>query len=211
MQAAGVTCQVSDARLAGKIAADKKTGSLGGKVYEVACGANSVGFLIQTGGASGAVAFSCIGSQLSRRPPASRPSPCILPGNLDLMSRRRRPGREGEGAVRAGQASAASARPASNTFFEVACAGRAGYFVMSGSVPLDVSKPVTVLNCLQTETSASAKCSAHRCGRRAWRRKTSWPPRPTPVAQVKDRRYIGPLTDGTDGYEFACSDGKGYI
>ena len=29
---------------------------------------------------------------------------------------------------------------------------------MSGSVPLDVAKPVTVINCLQTESSGAAKC-----------------------------------------------------
>ena len=28
---------------------------------------------------------------------------------------------------------------------------------------------------------------------------------------MKDRRYIGLLTDGTEGYEFACADGKGFI
>src|SRR4051812_10238908 len=48
--ASSLPCQVSDARLAGKAPPDKKTGSLGASVYEVACGPGSVGYLIQTNG-----------------------------------------------------------------------------------------------------------------------------------------------------------------
>ena len=47
--AANLPCQVSDARLAGKAPADKKTGSLGASVYEVACGPGSIWFLIELG------------------------------------------------------------------------------------------------------------------------------------------------------------------
>jgi hypothetical protein len=207
VSAAGMSCQVSDARLAGKTAPDKKTGSLGATVYEVACGPNSLGFLIQTNGTNAPQVFSCIGSNY----PAdmSKPtSPCILPANVDLLpaidalaAKSNAPCAPNK--VRAiGQTSA-------NTLFEVACAD--GHdFVMSGSVPLDASKPATIVNCLQTETSASAKClftdAAARVAAEDSLAKLS-----DATCVVKDRRYIGPLADGTDGYEFACQSGKGFI
>ncbi|MGZ6020043.1 MAG: hypothetical protein ACXWKO_15350 [Phenylobacterium sp.] len=205
--AAGVTCQVSDARLAGKTAADKKTGSPGASVYEVACGPNSLGFLIQTNGTNAPQVFSCIGSNY----PAdmSKPtSPCILPANIDLV-----PAIDALAAKSNAPCAPTKIRAigqtSTNTLFEVACAD--GHdFVMSGSVPLDATKPATIVNCLQTETSASAKCmftdSAARLAAEDALAKLS-----DPGCVVKDRRYIGPLADGTDGYEFACQSGKGFI
>jgi hypothetical protein len=207
VSAAGVTCQVSDARLAGKTAADKKTGALGASVYEVACGPASLGFLIQTNGTAAPQVFSCIGSNY----PAdmSKPtSPCILPANIDLIP-----------AVDALAAKSnapcvpskvrAIGQTATSTLFEVACAD--GHdFVMSGSVPLDAAKPATVVNCLQMETSASAKCMfTDAAARLAAEDKLAAGADAT--CKVKDRRYIGPLADGTDGYEFACESGKGFI
>src|ERR1700761_1962775 len=155
VQAAGLPCQVSDARLAGKTQPDKKTGSLGATVYEVACGANSIGFLIQTNGTGAPQAFSCIGSNY----PAdmSKPTaPCILPANLDLL-----PAIDALAAKNNAPCAPTKIRAigqtSANTLFEAACAD--GHdFVMSGTVPLDVSKPITIINCLQTETSGAAKC-----------------------------------------------------
>jgi hypothetical protein len=205
-QAAGLNCQISDARLAGKTSPDKKTGSLGGSVYEVACGANSIGFLIQTNGTA-ATAYSCIGSNY----PAdlSKPtSPCILPANIDLI-----PAVDALAAksnapcaptkIRTiGQTSAA-------TLFEVACAD--GHdFIMSGSVPLDTAKPATIVNCLQTETSDAAKCKFTDAATRQ-AAVDKYATTADASCQVKDRRYIGPLADGTDGYEFSCQSGKGFI
>ena len=46
--ASGVPCQVTDARLVGRVAADKKTGSLGSSLYEVAC-QGGMGYLLQSG------------------------------------------------------------------------------------------------------------------------------------------------------------------
>ncbi len=205
-QAAGLNCQVSDARMAGKIAADKKTGTLGGSVYEIACGPGSIGFLVQTSPSAPPSVFSCIGSNFpaDMSVPAS---PCILPANLDLKP----------AIIALTNKSSAPCEPdrirsigqtASSTLFEAACPG-GGDFVVSGSVPLDTSKPATILNCLSTETSA-AKCVL-----------TDAATRQAAVdhlaqladsgCSVKDRRYIGLLKDGTEGYEFACASGKGFI
>ena len=205
--AAGLNCQVSDARLAGKSAPDKKTGSLGSTVYEVACGPNSIGFLMQTTPTGAPQVFSCIGSNY----PAdlSKPTaPCILPANLDLLPA------VGALAAKSGAPCVptklrAIGQTSTNTLFEAACAD--GHdFVMSGSVPLDASKPATVINCLQTETSASAQCKfTDAAARQAAEDKLATTADAS--CTVKDRRYIGPLADGTDGYEFACQSGKGFI
>src|SRR6185503_14746235 len=50
VSAAGLNCQVSDARFIGAAPADKKTGSLGSSLYEVACGQGAMGYLVQTSG-----------------------------------------------------------------------------------------------------------------------------------------------------------------
>jgi hypothetical protein len=207
VQAAGLPCQVSDARLAGKSAPDKKTGSLGSTVYEVACGPNSIGFLLQTTATGAPQAFSCIGSNY----PAdlSKPTaPCILPANVDLI-----PAIDALAAKNNAPCAPTKVRAigqtSQNTLFEVACAD--GHdFVMSGSVPLDTAKPVTIINCLQTETSASAKCVFTDAATRQ-AAVDKYATTADPSCQVKDRRYIGPLADGTDGFEFACQSGKGFI
>src|SRR5262249_35827306 len=83
VQAAGVPCQVQDARMAGKIASDKKTGSLGGAVYEVSCGPGTVGFImVATPGAAPTVQSCLINNFPADMKPAV--NACILPNNLDL-------------------------------------------------------------------------------------------------------------------------------
>jgi len=79
------------------------------------------------------------------------------------------------------------------------------------SAPLDTTKPATALNCLAYDASeTNIKCAL---GTPAARLAIA--DKLAPVAQpgctVKDRRYIGVLTDGTEGYEFACNDGKGFV
>jgi len=206
VQAAGLNCQVSDARLAGKTAPDKKTGSAGSSVYEIACGPGSLGFLIQTNGTAAPTVYSCIGSNY----PAdmSKPlTPCILPNNVDLkpaivaLTTKSNAPCEPDRIRAIGQTT-------SNTLFEVACAN-GGDYVVSGSVPLDASKPATIVNCLATENT-SAKCMLTDAATRL-AAEDHIAQLADASCQVKDRRYIGLLKDGTEGYEFACNSGKGFI
>ena len=46
---------------------------------------------------------------------------------------------------------------------------------------------------------------------RAWRWSTSYAAAAKNGCAVKDRRFVGLATDGTEGYEASCQDGKGYI
>src|SRR5260221_10582982 len=80
--AASLPCKVSDARLIGKAAPDKKTGAPATSLYEVAC-EGAPGFLIQTTAAA-PNAFSCVLVNYPADPATKSPNPCVLPGNLDL-------------------------------------------------------------------------------------------------------------------------------
>ena len=206
---AKLPCQVSDARLAGKAPADKKTGSLGASVYEVACGAGNIGYLIQVNPTGEPNVFSCL---IANYPPENtdKPAnPCVLPENIDLKP----------AVTKITTTAKAPCDPdkirgigqtASNTVFEISCPNGAGYIIMA-SAPLEVTKPATALNCLAYDAAESnIKCAL---GTPAARLALAdkFAPTAQPGCVVKDRRYIGVLTDGTEGYEFACNDGKGFV
>ncbi|MDB5423567.1 MAG: hypothetical protein JWQ29_983 [Phenylobacterium sp.] len=209
VQAAGATCAVSDARLAGSVAADKKAGTLGGKVYEVACGEGSVGFVAVANAAGPPTLLSCVLSNYPSDMPAAAPNPCILPTNADL----------GPALIALAKKAKVPCAPdrirglganATNTFYEVSCPDGAGYVVVGASSPLDVNKPATAANCLTYDATDSAlKCKLNEPAKRlaAADHFATLANKCVP----KDRRYIGLLTDNTEGYEFACTDGKGYI
>jgi len=76
---AKLPCQLSDARLAGKAPPDKKTGSLGASVYEVACGAGNVGYLVQVNATGDPNVFSCLIANYPPDNPDKPANPCILP------------------------------------------------------------------------------------------------------------------------------------
>ncbi len=206
--AANLHCQVSDARLAGKSSPDKKTGSLGASVYEVACGPGAVGYLLQTNGTAAPTVYSCL---IANYPPDMKPpsSPCILPANIDLrpaiaaLAAKAKVPCVPQGIRGVGQT-------ASNTVIELSCPGGAGYLLMA-SAPLDMNKDATALNCLAYDAAnANIKCAlSEPAARLALADKFAT--MASPGCAVKDRRYIGLLTDGTEGYEFACADGKGFI
>ena len=208
VQAAGIDCQVADARLAGKGAKDPKTG-ITPSVYEVACGPGTIGYLIQTNGPNPPVIFSCL---ISNYPPDMKPNPngCILPANMDLSA----------GIATIAQKAKLPCVPqavrgigstTSNTIFEVACPNGSGYMV-TASVPLSVNKDAQALNCLAYDAAnANVKCMLGTPAARLALADAFAAKATPPCNGVKDRRFVGLLTDGTEGYEYACGDGKGVI
>ena len=203
----GVPCQVTDARLIGKVAPDKKTGSLGSSLYEVAC-QGGMGYLLQTS-ATGASAFSCVEANNPADPATKPANPCILPGNLDPMAAmaplltKAKVNCVPEKVRGIGQTK-------TSTLIEISCPGGSGY-VLTASAPMDTSKDATATNCLAYDVvEGNIKCILN-------------PPSArmavidhfAQVANngcaVKDRRFVGLFTDNTEGYEVACNDGKGYI
>ena len=190
LQAAGSSCQLSDARLAGTMAADKKTGSLGGKVYEIACGEGSVGFVAVANVAGPPTLLSCV---LSNYPAdmAPPPNPCILPTNLDLaptliaFAKKAKVPCVPDKVRGIGQTK-------TNTLIEVSCPGGAGYIV-TGSAPLDVNKDATSANCLAydaVEGNGAEVQTRTTPAKRAWRRGPTTSPR---AGQERLRREGPPL------------------
>ncbi|HEY3949483.1 hypothetical protein [Phenylobacterium sp.] len=207
VQAAGVDCQVSDARFAGQGGKDPKTG-IAPKVYEVACGPGKIGFLIQTNGTNPPNVYSCIVANYpaDQKPPTNG---CILPANLDLSA----------GIAALAQKAKVPCTPSqvrgigqttSNTIIEALCPNGAGY-IITASAPLSLTKDAQALNCLAYDAAnANVKCElGSPAARTALEDKLA--AQATPPCAVKDHRFIGLLTDGTEGYEFACTDGKGVI
>lgn len=209
VQAAGANCQVSDARFIGKSPPDKKTGSLGSSLYEVAC-SQGMGFLVQTSAAGGAPSlFSCLEANYPADPTKPAANPCILPANLDPVASltpllaKAKINCTPEKARGIGQTK-------TSTLIEVSCPGGAGYILIA-SAPLDLTKDATSTNCLAYDAAdGNVKCILNTPAAR-----TAVIDKFAQAANngcaVKDRRFVGVFTDGTEGYEVSCNDGKGYI
>jgi hypothetical protein len=210
VQAAGLNCQVSDARLIGKAPPDKKTGSLGSSLYEVACGQGGMGFLLQTSGTGGAPsAFSCLEANYPADPTKPPPNACILPGNANPLAAL--PPLLAKAKINCTPDKVRGiGQTKTNVLLEVACPGGVGY-IITASAPLDVNKDATGTNCLAYDAAdGNVKCILNPPTTR-----TAVIDHYAQLANngcsVKDRRFVGLFQDGTEGYEVSCNDGKGYI
>ncbi len=205
-QQMGLNCQVSDARFIGK--SENRKAKTSQTFYEVDC-ASGPGFLLQVGaGGDKSGAFSCIEANTPVDGKAPTTS-CILPGNADpkadlapLMQK---------AGVRCTPTGARGiGQSPTSTFLEVACQEGPGYIVI-GSAPLDISKPVEAQNCLNYDDAQSnVKCTLSDKVTRL-----AVVDRYVAAAKnncaIKDRRYLGATKDGANFYETSCNDGKGYI
>lgn len=203
VQAAGLPCQISDARLLGE---DKKSKTA---FFEVACGAGAMGYIIQAPAAAPPSAFSCIEANTPPAPGQAPVSPCLLPGNenpkmlLQPMMKTAGVDCIPEQARGIGQTKTA-------TYAEVACQGGVGYIVVA-SAPFDTSKPAQVQNCLMYDgTESNIKCTL---SDRATRMLVvdRFAAAANNGCTIKDRRFVGTARDNSTYYEAACDNGKGYI
>jgi hypothetical protein len=206
-QSAGLTCQVSDARFIGK-ASDPKT-RVATSYYEVAC-SQGMGYVLSAPAGSAASAFSCL--ELAP-PPGQAPKQgsltCGLPANADPKAAL------GPMLTKAGIACTPDkargiGQTKTNTLIEVSCQTGEGYIVI-GSAPLDPTKDVQAQNCLNFDDGdGNVKCElSTKAARLAIVDRYA-----QGVANgcvIKDRRFMGTIKDGSDYYEVACQDGKGYI
>jgi len=205
VQAAGLNCQVSDARFIGK-SKDPKT-KAETSFYEVACGSN-MGFVLQAATGAPPAAFSCI----EMAPPAGQPAKegaisCVLPGNADPKAQLA-PLLATAGVQCLPENARGIGQTKTNTILEVACQGGTGY-VLIASAPLDTTKPAEAQNCLNfDESGGNVKCELTD---RATRLAVVDNFAKQANCAVKDRRFIGNSKDGSDFFEAACQDGKGYI
>lgn len=203
VQAAGLPCQVSDARLIGE---DKKSKS---SYYEVACGAGQMGFILQKPAEGAVTAFSCIEADTppaSGQPPSA---PCMLPGNLDPKAVLQ-PLMKTAGVDCIPEKARGIGQTKANTYMEVACQGGGGY-VLVASAPFDGAKPLQAQNCLMyDEAETNIKCTlSDKASRLAAIDK--YAAQANNGCTVKDRRFVGASKDNSVFYEASCQDGKGYI
>ena len=210
VQAAGLNCQVTDARLIGKVPGDKKKGTPESSFYEVACGQGGMGYVVQATVGGPATSFTCIEAD-TPTPDGKPPSaPCLLAGNADpkaslgpLMAK--------VGAQCTPTAARGIGHTANQTFMEVACQEGTGYVAIA-SAPFDPAKPFQAQNCLNyDDAGGNIKCTlADKASRLAIIDKLAAAATKN-ACTVKDRRFVGSSKEGADFYETTCSDGKGYI
>lgn len=205
-QAAGIACQVTDARFVGKMS-DPKTKAVT-NFYEIDCD-RGVGFVLQAPAGAKPSAFTCIEAN-STQPDGKPPSlPCKLPGNAnplaDLTPLLTKAGVSctPDGARGIGQT-------VRNTFLEVSCQGAVGY-VLQAEAPANPDGAVVANDCLVFDANdGNIKCTLHDAAYRL-----AVVDRYAAAANngcvVKDRRYIGVSQAGAAYYEASCQDGKGYI
>lgn len=203
---AAIPCQVSGAAWVGGTKADKKTNTPERNLYEVACG-GQMGYMIQAdvGGAGAVQPFSCLESLSG--------VPCKLPENqASLQLLQSALGKNGTNCdvdkVRLiGQVPSAQA-----IYLEALCKQGVGYVVKT-TMPLDLSKPVKAEDCLIYDiATTNVKCTLVDQPTRLMivDKYVADAKLPAPCT-VKDRRFIGPLRDGTVAYEAACEGGKGWV
>jgi hypothetical protein len=202
--AAGVDCQLADARFIGENV-DAKTKAKS-DFYEFACTGN-VGVVVDKA-PIGPQVFTCM--ETSEPGPDGKPNnlACILPANLDTKA----------GLVpyiaKAGtpctidKARALGHSP-NNTVYEVACHEGTGYILMV-SAPPRLDKPATMKPCVVYADTSNVKCELtdRTAQLSVVDRLIGQSGKP---CAVKDRSFIGTAQSGDLYFEVACQDGKGYI
>ncbi|MEJ0065572.1 MAG: hypothetical protein WDM85_09075 [Caulobacteraceae bacterium] len=202
---AGLDCQLANARLLGK-SVDPKT-KASNTYYELAC-VNQEGFIVAAPDKPGPPVqiYTCL--EAANNPTSG--AQCILPENADpkqglaALVAKNKPNCQLTNARAIGQTTDRSA-----TVFEVACQGGPGYSVQS-SFPVSASKPATFEPCFAISPGSAMKCTLTDDATSAAYVNSMVAKMGKPCA-LKDRRYVGATSDGSNFFEVACQDGKGYM
>jgi hypothetical protein len=205
-QAAGIACQVTDARFVGRTN-DPKT-KVVTSYYEIDCD-RGVGFVLQAATGAQPSAFTCVEAntpQADGKPPSL---PCKLPGNANPVADLA-PILAKAGLACTPDAARGIGQTTKNTFLEVSCQGGVGYVLQAGA-PANPDSDVVANDCLVFDANdGNIKCTLRDAASRL-----AVVDRFAAAANngctVKDRRYIGLSQAGASYYEAACEDGKGYI
>jgi hypothetical protein len=209
MQAAGISCQVSDARFVGKVAGDKKKGAPDTSYYEVACGQGVMGYILQAAVGAPPTTFTCVEANTPGEGGKAPSLPCILPAN-EAPQAALGPLLSKAGTQCTPTAARGIGHTSTQTFIEVACQEGSGYIAIASS-PFDAAKPIQAQNCLNyDDQGGNIKCMlTEKAARLAIVDRLATGAKNN--CAVKDRRFVGSSKDGNDFYEASCADGKGYI
>jgi len=208
VQAAGLSCTPVAARVGGGVMTSDKQPA---KIYEVAC-SEGMGFVLiakdpnKDKPAEAPTAYTCMQADAPGADGKPTPLYCKLPQNahpetgLQPLVAQTGRGCQIDKARMIGLG-------ATQTYYEIACKDGTGFIM---TTPIKAGGPaVTATTCLAFGESSKVKCTLT-----------------TPAAQLavvdglaaatgkctaKDKRYVATDVAGTDYYEVACTDGKGYI
>jgi hypothetical protein len=202
--AAGVDCNLANARLLGKSTDPKTKVSL--TYYELAC-KQQEGFIVAVPEKEGLpLIYSCL--EVANTPGSG--AQCLLPENADpkqglaALVAKNKPSCQMTNARAIGQTTDRTA-----TVFEVACQGGPGYNIQA-SFPVSASKPAQFAPCFALAPTSSMKCTLTDEATSAAFVNGLVSKMGKPCT-LKDRRYVGGTADGSIFFEVACSDGKGYM
>jgi hypothetical protein len=208
VQAAGISCTPTAARTGGDVMTSDKSPA---KIYEIAC-QEGMGYVliakkpVGTAPAEAPQAYSCMMANAPGADGKPTPLACKLPANAHPEQ-----GLQPLVTATGHSCQVDKARMiglgATQTYYEVACKDGSGYIVQA---PLKAGGPaVSATTCLAFGSESKVKCTLS-----------------NPAAQLgvvdglaaatgkctpKDRRYVATDAAGTDYFEVACTDGKGYI
>ncbi|WP_333585395.1 hypothetical protein [Phenylobacterium sp.] len=206
-QAAGLNCQIADARFIGKN--EDRRARTSTSYYELDC-QEGMGFVMEAVQGGETSFYTCL--EAGAPTPDGKPSTlaCQLPGNQNPQADLAALAAKGGVACPVAN-SRAIGRGATSTFFEVACQDGVTGYVLNTGYPATADTKVEATNCLiYDQADANIKCeltdAATRLGvvdQMAAADQKS--------CAVKDRRFVGATTDGSNYFEASCQDGKGYI
>ncbi|MDP1600506.1 hypothetical protein [Phenylobacterium sp.] len=206
-KAAGIACNVSDARFVGKV--DDKKAKTSTNFYEIDCD-QGVGFILSSVVGSATTSFTCIEANNPQADGSPSSLGCKLPGNADPKS-------DLAPLIAAAKIQCTPeqvrgvGQSASATYIEVACAGSAQGFILKTSAPMDAAKPVEATDCMLYDNAQSnIKCTLRDAASRL-AVVDGLAAQAGNACVVKDRKYIGQSQSGSSFFEAACADGKGFM
>jgi predicted nucleic acid-binding Zn ribbon protein len=205
LQANNIPCTLGNALYVGG-STDPKT-KVKSDAYEVAC-TGSLGLVVLATSAGAPQVFSCL--QTNQPGPDGKVSnlACKLPENQD-QAKALTPFAAKGGATCDVQKARAIGTSATNSYFEVSCAGGKGYILSTSNAP-SVDKEVVATTCLAFEPGTNLACTLTDAAAQLAAVDTL----NTAAAKnctIKDKRYVLSAKDGSNYYEVACTDGKGYM
>ncbi len=205
-QAAGLPCQVTDARFVGK-SEDRKAKTTV-DFYEVAC-QQGMGYVLQSPAGGTPSAFTCVEADTVPEGAKAASLPCILPANLDPKAAVAQALAK-QNVQCAPEAVRGIGQSKSGTYMEIACQGGVGYILVA-SVPFDMGKPIQAQNCLNFDDGGgNIKCILTPAASRL-AVVDGYVASSKVACTVKERRFVGTATDNANFFEVACQEGKGYI
>jgi len=204
--AAGLDCQLADARLIGE-GKDPKTKAKNA-LYELACTGNEGVVVEQTEG-SPPQTFTCL--QFAEPGPDGKPNPtqCILPGNADPKAGLL-PYIAKAGKTCTPDKVRALGQSPTNTVFELACKEGGGGYILETSAPPRLDKPAVMDPCIGFPPGGNISCTlTDRAAQLAVVDQLM--AKSGKACAIKDRSFVGVAASGVMIYEAACQDGKGFM